>query len=156
LGGVLLTGTCTGRLGRLDLAVTDRLGTLTAAAELKIENIDQTLWDAYKLTAIAGYRIPSYLAVVAPVESWNHSQCGELFQEGVVEHSTEDLFDRNARAWRDLEQGGGARPVLLPKRIQTRLIAAEPLTREPALELRIAGVRTWSVPDDHIDRRPAD
>jgi hypothetical protein len=93
--------------------------------------------------------------MLASKAAWaRNGQCCELFQPGVVEHSTEELFERNAKAWEALKKGGGARPRLLPARIQTRRIAAEVLHREPQLELRISAVRSWTIPDDSIELDP--
>lgn len=141
--------TWSGRLGRIDLVVRHTSGTVLAAVELKVDTVDQVLWDVYKLTAMGGRGTSAYTAVVASTRVWAAGgPCTELFASEPARHLTLDLFRRNAAAWAALIGGGGARPRLVPAEIQVRPVALVPLAREPKLERRVASVD--AVPESGI------
>jgi Family of unknown function (DUF6508) len=140
-------------LRALDLVVRQANCDLAAAAELKIENIYESLWDIYKLAAEVGYRVPAYVIVLATTSEWaNQGSCCEFFAPGVASHRTREVFDRNRKAWEKLLNGNAsARPLYTPGSIETRRVSAVALRRRPELELRIAGIRIDCDPGDFVE-----
>lgn len=90
----------------------------TVIAELKVLDVDQTVWDAVKLVSIAE-RHPTighaYLIVATTPKRWREAEVAELYAppdvdtpEGVREWEVRDLFDRWARSWRYLSMAAVA------------------------------------------------
>jgi hypothetical protein len=100
--------------GSIDLAVLRR-EELVVAAELKLDDVDQTLWDIYKMASAS--RMPSvsgaYAVAAAPEKTWSRPlDCVELFlDESSDEWYSEFLFDEYRKAWAHLLKGGTARPT---------------------------------------------
>lgn len=120
---------------------------LWLAAELKVEEVDQCLWDLFKLTA--AYRLPrvyaGYLVALATMRKWKPGgQCVELFSPKIrvpVDHNSFGLFQRNRKAWERLKKGGGARLIRAPQEVQTETLATPKLANYPKLEMRVVAVR---------------
>jgi hypothetical protein len=130
-----------GRLGAVDVVAGAAPG-FQAFFELKWahskDELGWTLWDIYKLAAGRGhFGVCAYAVVGAPVSYWvDHGvDCSALYCDG--SWTSEELFRRYERAWRDLLAGGSARPWWVPAAISTRLIAACELKIEPRWELRV-------------------
>lgn len=140
-----------GRLGGIDLAVRDTttLG-LRIAVELKIYNVEEALWDLFKMTAAAS--IPgvqaTYLAVASTTKRWaSGKDCTALFNTelGVpVRWDSPQMFDDWRAAWEWLThptKGGSARPVRVPRTVETTLVASHPVRSYPGYELKAIAVR---------------
>jgi len=132
----------------LDLYVTAASGTdLLLAAELKLEELPQTMWDLYKL--IAARKLPgnpaAFLVAGAHDSAWSGQPCAELFptNPGVSRViDTVELFQSNrAQYARDLEYSG--RMLSVPRTIRTTavLAGARP-DHYQHLEFRVASVAT--------------
>jgi hypothetical protein len=127
-----------------DLLVSDTAGRSRIFAEMKIDDIDQTLWDLFKLTSLPHAVEGSYLIAVGPRRrDWTDLACGELFPPGGRWHIEKDarrLFAAHPKAWAKLLDGGGGRLGRCPREIRTHVIAREPLRHWPSRELRVARV----------------
>jgi hypothetical protein len=129
-----------GRLGGVDVIV----GTAPAYRaffELKWaftkKELGWTLWDVYKLVAARlEYGVRAFAIVGAPLTYWHDDAvgCSALYCDAVW--NSRELFTRYADDWKNLLGGGAARPVRIPAKIETRLVAAEPLKTSPGWELR--------------------
>jgi quercetin dioxygenase-like cupin family protein len=134
--------------GGVDLFVLDRSGSLSIAAELKIDDVEQTLWDLFKLVALVGTSpvASAYLVAVAPAARWRKAgvNCTELFPETDEPSrmwSSRELFERYEAAWRWLLAGGRARPTQVPAVVEVRFVASERVSAYPDYELRAVAVR---------------
>lgn len=95
------------------------------AAEVKVWDIDQQLWDALKLAAGLAHgdlRIGFLLAAACPT-AFAHTGGRELFAAAASDHTVKGLLQLNAREWRHLLANGTGRPTAVPARITTRLLA---------------------------------
>lgn len=130
--------------GGIDLYLyADDRASARMVAELKVDAVDQTLWDLYKM--IAALRLPTveaaYLVVAANEKQWSkRGNCSELFSGRNEPLDSLDLFRRNSKAWCWLLAGGSARPTAIPSSVATDLIAREPLAHWPGYELRTIAV----------------
>jgi hypothetical protein len=78
------------------------------AAEAKVWDVDQQIWDAIKLAAgIAhGDVLVGYLIAAAPPTAFAQYDGAELYAPGSHEHMVRDLLATNPRAWQKLLNGG--------------------------------------------------
>ena len=132
--------------GGLDLYVSSVIGGgLAIAAELKLEEVSQAMWDLYKL--MAARKLPgspdTYLVMGAHDSSWQ-KPCGELFppRVGVTRVvDTVELFRANRRQYaKDLTYSG--RVQFVPTSVRTEAVAATLRPDHyPHLEFRVAAVQ---------------
>lgn len=96
---------CPFPVGGIDLAVRDESGALMLAAEVKVWEIQETIFDLLKLTAIAHTEWPpvTYLIAAATEKQWKDKPCAELFPTAGPEcHKTRDLLTgKILDTWRD-------------------------------------------------------
>lgn len=117
-------------------------GSLRAAIECKVEKVNETLWDVYKLVAAAGAPgfEAGYAVVAATSKMWDSAgDCVALFAPPIgIERELESrtLFDEWRAAWAWLLQGGSARPTRVPGRIAVQLVAEAPLADQPTWVIR--------------------
>jgi hypothetical protein len=118
-----ITGGWTPIPGRLDLHA-PMVRPLRWAAEAKVWDIDQQLWDALKLAAgIAhGDTRAGYLLAAACPTAFAHAGGAELFRPSAHEHVVAELIRTNAPEWLHLLGGGAGRPIQVPARIRTTLL----------------------------------
>lgn len=125
--------------GSIDVAVVDG-DQLAIAAELKLDDVDQTLWDIYKMASASRIESVSgaYVVAAAPEKTWSRRlDCVELFHpENAEKWFSEFLFDEYRKAWARLLKGGTARPTRVPTQIRFRWITAAPVRSYPGYELR--------------------
>jgi len=130
----------------IDLYVSSGAGTdLLITAELKLEEVSQTMWDLYKLMAarkLAGGP-ETYLVIGARDSSWQ-KPCGELFPGQVGETrviDTADLFRSNRRQYA-ADLAYSARLQSVPTSVRSTAVEAGlRAPHYPHLEFRVAAVR---------------
>jgi hypothetical protein len=142
--------------GAVDLFVLDHAGSLSIVAELKVDDIEDTIWDLFKMAALTRSGAPpfAYLVVAARAARWGKPgvDCAPLFP---AEHgsplvwSSHDLFERYAAAWRWLLKRGRPRPVEVPAAIEITFVANEPVQVYPGYELRAIALRAV-LDDGHV------
>jgi hypothetical protein len=110
-------------------------GERAANFELKIDDVEWTLWDIYKMVAAAELRTveAAYLVVAGAPKQWSGKRdCVELFdldyshrgeQIDSVEWYSRFLFSHYERAWEEL-LGGGTGRLVDAKTLFTRLARA--------------------------------
>jgi hypothetical protein len=132
-------------LGGFDLRITRSGSTSVALVEVKIDNVDQTLWDFFKLAAaLTEQDVESaYLLVARLAGSWAHGDCTRLFDpDSSTRWRAAAMFEAWAGAWRSLLRGGSARPLSVPAEVATEFIAAKEIRRPfESYELRAVAVR---------------
>lgn len=125
--------------GSIDVAAL-RGQELTVAAELKLDDVDQTLWDIYKMASASriGSVSGAYVVAAAPEKTWwRPLDCVELFLlESSDEWYSEFLFDEYRKAWAHLLKGGTARPTRVPTQVRLGFLTAVRLRSYPRYELR--------------------
>jgi hypothetical protein len=131
----------------LDLYVTGEAGNdLLLAAELKLEEIPQSMWDLYKL--IAARKLPGhpvgFLVMGAHDSAWLTRPCRELFPTTSgppVVIDTVQLF-RSNRAQYAADLGYSGRMLSVPTSIRTTsVLAGSRALHYPHLEFRVALVQ---------------
>lgn len=137
--------------GNVDIAVQEG-DVHVAFAEVKIEKVEECLWDAYKLAAACTRdgALGGYLTVAALAKTWDSDRdCVELFPEEdeTVVFESEALFRENRKAWKYLLGGGRGRPTRVPRKIEVSGIGCVTLANVPPYEyeLRVARVRRVGV-----------
>lgn len=117
-------------------------------AELKLDHINESLWDAFKLTWISDAvgTGPQYLACAAQDHHWrDQSYGGELFPEGKkpLTLSSRDLIQACREKWCWQWRNDTAKPHRIPSNVQVRAVV---IGHRPAhyrqLELRVVRVAT--------------
>lgn len=114
------------------------------AMELKIFDVEQALWDMFKLVSLlesAPDVGAAYLVVASTPRRWDRAEVADLFAPDQTRTwQTLDLFDRWAKSWAYLLGGGRARPRDLPAAITTRFVGRHPVAAFPEYELRCVRV----------------
>ncbi len=136
-----------GKLGGIDLSVRHQPdGDLRYLAELKVDDVQHTLWDLLKLASATQLRgvEAAYLLVAASMRCWDSRKaCVAFFPASPTpptRWATRELFSTYEHAWRDLLKGGSARPTRLPQTITTQFVAASAVRAYPGYELRAIAV----------------
>jgi hypothetical protein len=134
----------------IDVSGTDASG-CRWIGELKLWHTDQILWDLLKVAD--GLRVDGigagFLQVGAPTHLQARSEmCNELLQSGEIDHDVLSFFRSNRGAWSNLLRGGTARPLVVPHRITTTVLADPPILLEGrAARLILVAVNPdWSQP----------
>lgn len=150
--------------GTIDVTVITPLREPRIVFELKVDDVEWTLWGLYKM--VAASTLPTldaaYLLVAAKTTVWSSKrECVELFDfryreepEGQLEEAewySRFLFRHWAKAWRDLLGGGTGRLVWVPKLIWTRAIGRWALPEFPGYELRAIRTYPSSLSTERID-----
>lgn len=135
--------------GTIDVAVITPEREPRIVFELKVDDVEWTLWDLFKM--VAASTLPTveaaYLVVAAKTKIWNSKrECVELFDfgyreepEGKIEETewySRFFFSHWSAAWRDLLGGGSGRLIWVPQVIWTRAIGRWKLPHYPEYELR--------------------
>jgi hypothetical protein len=116
-----------------------------ALVETKVWDVEQTLWDLFKLAA--GLTMPgvgaAYLVLARHGHRWQDGECVELFAEGAGPRrwTSGTFFEDWKAAWTELLGGGTARPLSAPAEIETAFIASAPAVGFPPYEIRAVAVR---------------
>lgn len=113
--------------------------------ELKIDDIDQTLWDIYKMASARRLSsvAASYVVAAASIRTWTSElDCVGLFsrERADADWYSEFLFEKYRRAWVHLLKGGAARPIRVPEQIRLTFVASSSLAAYPGYEVRALGV----------------
>jgi hypothetical protein len=133
-------------LGGFDLRVRldgDEAG--EALVEAKVDDVDQSLWDLFKLAAalsLPGVEA-AYLLVARHRDRWDDGDCAALFAPAPepVRWDSAAIFERWRRAWADLLRGGAARPTSVPSEVETAFVGRAPAAGFERHELRCVAVR---------------
>lgn len=119
--------------------------------ELKLENINESLWDAYKLLWLAESAVvgPQFVAVAATDAAWaNGHYGGTLYpaRADVTEtRSSTDLIGSCQKRWCWQWRRDTAKPLRIPSAISvTSVLVGHRPQHFPALELRIARIAAAS------------
>lgn len=116
-----------------------------ALVEAKVDDVDQSLWDLFKLAA--ALTLPrveaAYLLVARHRDRWDDGDCAALFVPGTqpVRWDSAAMFERRRRAWADLLRGGAARPTSVPSEIETAFVGRAPAAGFERHEVRCVAVR---------------
>lgn len=117
------------------------------AAEVKLEEVGQTLWDLLKLATLLKRSSveAAYLIVAASSSAWAKTgNCCELFpceQHQERRHSVADLMADNKRAWQGQLKRDTGEPQVAPTAVVvTSILAGIPMHGYPDLELRVSRV----------------
>lgn len=132
--------------GGVDLATFDRHGSLEIGIELKVNKVDEALWDILKMASLT--LVPNvsaaYVAVAATQGKWTgKSNCVALFSSPLHESKewqTAFFFDAYKKAWCDLLLGGSGRPTRVPQTLTLTVITAIEIPAAPNYELRVVRV----------------
>lgn len=116
-----------------------------ALVECKVDDVDQTLWDLFKLTAalsMPGVKA-GYLLVARHRHRWDDGDCTALFTEGSesVRWDSAAMFENWKAAWSALLKGGAARPISIPSEIETAFVGRAPAKGFDPYEVRCVAVR---------------
>ena len=124
----------------------------TIVAELKVLDVDETLWDLAKLLSIVEQDatiVRAYLIVATTPKRWRGAEVADLYappgpeaRDGVREWETRRLFETWKRSWKYLLEGGRARPRDVPGGVRTRFLGAHPVPTFPEYELRCIAVES--------------
>lgn len=123
-----------------------------ALVEAKVDDVDQTLWDLFKLAA--GLLMPrvkaGYLLVACRRDRWGNGDCTPLFAESAqpVRWNSAVMFEEWRAAWAALLKGGTARPTSVPSEIETAFVGRAPTVGFNSYEIRCVAVRL--VPDASV------
>ena len=137
--------------GWLDVSVVDESERLLVVAEIKLDDVDQTLWDIFKVAAALD--LPSvqaaYVIVAAPLSTWRTaSEVVELFSaEAEKEWASRYLFDAYRKSWTHLLRGGRARPTKVAATLRITPLARVPVDHFPPYELRAVRIHPYG---DHL------
>jgi hypothetical protein len=129
--------------GTIDVAVVTPTNEPRIVFELKIDDIEWTLWDIYKM--VAASELPTveaaYLVVAGNLKLWGGArECVELFdldysqsggQIDEVEWYSRFLFSHYRKSWRELLGGGTGRLVHVPRAISITGVGSWPLPNCP-------------------------
>jgi hypothetical protein len=133
--------------GKVDLHPRDAEGPAGSlfVAELKLENINESLWDAFKLLWIAEALDvgPPYIACAAHEAHWaNPSWGSELFPvDGSRNAASRDLIVACREKWCWQWRHDTAKPIRVPASIQTvPVLGGHRPAHYPHLELRIVRI----------------
>jgi hypothetical protein len=139
--------------GTIDVAVITPANEPRVVFELKVDDVEWTLWDIYKM--VAASQLPTveaaYLAVAGTPGLWNGTrECVELFdlhypgEDGHVEEvdwHSRFLFSHFRRSWKDLLAGGSGRLTDVAGAICISAVGRWPFPGFPPYELRAIRVR---------------
>jgi hypothetical protein len=131
--------------GPIDVAVVHPDNTPRLAFELKVDDVEWTLWDLFKMVGIT--ETPggeaAYLACAMPQPRWaGQRECVELFREPETgdPHETEwhscFLFREYARSWADLLKGGTGRLTDVSELVFITWLGRWSMANYPGYELR--------------------
>jgi hypothetical protein len=137
----------TGDLRGVDLYIRDAAGGLCVGCELKVDDVQWTLWDLFKL--INSFALPSVDAAFLVVAARQHIWASDrpyvpLFDPPpgtALRWSARDTIELWPSAWEELLTGGPARPTKVPAEIEVEGIARATVPAYPGYELRTVAVR---------------
>lgn len=136
------------KLGGFDLRVRQDGGAgAEAVIETKVDDVEHTLWDLFKLTA--GLSMPGveagYLILARPAHRWQAGECSALFEEREQPKrwSSVAMLEEWKEAWAELtgERGGSARPTSIPNEVETVFLGRARAKGFDQHEIRCVAVR---------------
>jgi hypothetical protein len=124
--------------GGVDVFVTQD-DAIIAALELKIDDVDQSLWDIYKMAALASSPTLKgcYVAVAAKRARWASGKyCTKLFVHAPTIFDSARVFEEESESWKWLLREGVARPQSVPRRLRIVPVAAATIAARPEYDIR--------------------
>ena len=113
-------------------------------AELKLDDVDQTLWNIFKVASALDH--PSveaaYILAAAPRQTWDgHKDAVELFRSRQPEEwYSRFMFEEYSKSWTSLLRNGRGRPQHVPRILQISPLATLPVANFPPYEARLVRV----------------
>jgi hypothetical protein len=140
----------TGDIRGIDLYIRDPAGGLCVGCELKVDDVQWTLWDLFKL--VNTFALPTvdaaFLVVAAPRHTWAsdrpYTPFFDLPPGAALRWTARDTIEWWPSAWKELLAGGPARPVKVPAEFEVEAIAHAAVPAYPGYELRTIAVRPAS------------
>lgn len=137
----------TEHLGAIDLYLRDDQGDLRIAWELKVDDVEFTLWDLLKLANT--FELDSvkaaFLVVAAPLKTWGSGRdCVDLFDAGpgtCLRWRTREMIGSWPKPWTHDLANGTARPIRAAAEVEIESIARAPVEAYPGYELRTLALR---------------
>ena len=132
--------------GWFDLALVSEDNRLLVAGELKLDDIEHTLWVIFKVGAALD--LPDvqagYVIAAAPLATWQSGrEVVELFSdEGEEAWESRFFFDEYRKAWSGLLRGGRGRPTSVASTFSIQPLVTVPVEHYPPYELRAVRVGT--------------
>jgi hypothetical protein len=118
--------------GSFDVALLREDGLPLAVAELKLDDVDQTLWDILKVASALrlGSVEAAYVVAAAPEPVWASTmEVVEVFRQAEEEEwSTRFLLEEYRKAWESLLRGGRGRPTTPPLKVEPNELLDDELT----------------------------
>lgn len=132
--------------GWFDLALVGEDDRLLVAAELKLDDIEHTLWDIFKVGAarrLADVQA-GYVIAAAPLATWESGrEVVELFSDkGEEAWESRFFFDEYRKAWSDLLRGGKGRPTSVARTFSIQPLVKVRVEHYPPYELRAVRIDT--------------
>jgi hypothetical protein len=130
--------------GLLDIAVLDEGGAPWLVVEIKLDDVDHTIWDIFKLASAT--RLPSveaaYMVTAAPAAVWSSSLPAVEFYEARSERAwhSQFVFEQYTSAWAGLLKGGRGRPSRVPDTLLLTPLLTVAVDAYPGYELRVLRV----------------
>ncbi len=132
--------------GPLDVGVTHE-GVLVAAAELKVNQVNDALYDLFKLAGL--FQLPpridaAYLIVGAYENEWASQDFAHVFPTGPgppVTHVSRELLQRHASTWMHLMAHSSGQLRTAPSTIDVRYVANCHVPAAGPYHVRVVGIR---------------
>jgi hypothetical protein len=139
-----------GDLRGIDLYIRDSHDQLCVGCELKVADVQWTLWDLFKL--VNTFALPSvdaaFLVVAATQRAWESERpyvpLFDLPVGAALRWRSRDTIEWWSGAWKELLASGPARPVRVPAELEVEAIARATVAAYPGYELRTVAVRPTS------------
>lgn len=126
--------------GPFDVVILDEEDRPFVVAELRLDDVDQTMWDIFKVaSALKSSTVQTAFMVVAcPSSTWSSARdvVGLYAEDNSEQWYTRYLFHEYRRAWKSLLRDGRGRPIELPATIFVSPILVAPVVGYPPYQLR--------------------
>jgi hypothetical protein len=130
--------------GGVDLAVLDEYGQGWLLMEMKVDDLDQSLWDVFKLASLLRHEHVerAFLVYEAATPVFEGATaCARLFRGAETRASVIELISLWPKAWSDLLDGGyGNHPLGAVADLKLVVRQAVPLVHYPGHEIRLVEV----------------
>lgn len=123
---------------------------VVAAIEVKVDDVDDTLWDIFKLASASAHAgvEATYMVMAGRPPAWKRPLAQELYSGEEVERYTRHLFEKFSGIWKRTLERSSPRPTSLPFCVLVAESAREEATAFAGYEvraLRVTGVGPPSI-----------